>query len=353
MSRIFVGLSGGVDSAVSAALLQKEGHEVVGAFIKIWRPEFIECTWREDRISAMRVTAHLGIPFTEVDLSEEYKEAVIDETVAAYESGITPNPDVLCNRSIKFGAFREWALREGADYIATGHYAEVSHENGTRLFRGKDPSKDQSYFLCHVVAEDLANALFPIGHLEKSEVRSIARELNLPNAARPDSQGLCFIGGIDMKEFLSALIPMKAGTVLNVNGEPIGVHDGAALYTPGQRHGFLLRKEKKPHYVTRTDVSANTITVSIERDDACRTQIPVHHANWIGEPRSEIGAQVRYRERAHECTLTQAEGVLIATFREPVLAAPGQSIAFYNGNELLGGGIIGNVDSDVSAALAR
>src|ERR1041385_6375895 len=190
MKKVFVGLSGGVDSAVSAALLKERGYHVTGVFIKIWRPEFIECTWKEDRIDAMRVCAALEIPFKELDLSEVYKKDIIDSMVKDYARGVTPNPDVLCNRSIKFGGFAKWAFDEGADRIATGHYART--ENG-KLLRGVDEKKDQSYFL-HLVSEnDLKRTLFPVGEMKKTQVRELAKKFNLPVAQKPDSQGLCFI----------------------------------------------------------------------------------------------------------------------------------------------------------------
>ncbi len=268
MKRVFVGLSGGVDSAVSASILKSQGYDVTGVFIKIWQPEFIECTWREDRLDAMRVCAALEIPYREIDLSDEYKQAVVQRMVAAYERGVTPNPDVLCNTIIKFGAFMRWAIDEGADYVATGHYARS--ENGM-LLRGIDTSKDQSYFLHGLTSAQLDRIIFPIGGMKKSEVRSLASKLVLPVAQKPDSQGLCFVGDISLPEFLSHYTVLKAGAVLDVSGTVVGSHDGAARFTIGQRHGFALHTalaDAVPHYVISTDASGNTITISPEKDAA-------------------------------------------------------------------------------------
>src|SRR3989344_860547 len=241
MSTVFVGLSGGVDSAVSAALLKEAGHSVVGAFIKIWRPEFIECPWQKERLDAMRVGAHLGIPFREIDLSDEYKKDVIDDMIANYTRGITPNPDVLCNRHIKFGAFKEWAHAGGADLVASGHYARiVKTGNRFQLHRGKDTHKDQSYFLWRLTEKDLETTLFPVGGFTKPEVRALAEKFGLPVATKKDSQGLCFVGEVTMRDFLARYIDLKQGKVLDEAGAVIGEHDGAALYTLGERHGFRI-----------------------------------------------------------------------------------------------------------------
>ncbi|HEY4510981.1 MAG TPA: tRNA 2-thiouridine(34) synthase MnmA, partial [Candidatus Paceibacterota bacterium] len=235
--KVYVGLSGGVDSAVSAALLQEKGYEVVGVFIKTWHPDFFPCTESEDRLSAMRVAVRLGIPFTTLDLSDTYRREVAEEMIGEYKKGRTPNPDVLCNKSVKFGGFYDFAVSEGADYIATGHYART--ENGL-LFTGKDSAKDQSYFLWMVPSSVLSRTLFPLGLLTKGEVRARARALGLPNAARPDSQGICFLGDISMKDFLSHYIELKDGDVLDEKGSVIGRHKGSILYTIGERHGFEI-----------------------------------------------------------------------------------------------------------------
>src|SRR3989344_2576606 len=255
MAVVFVGLSGGGGSAVSAGILKEQGYEVTGCFIKRWQPEFIECSWREDRLDAMRVAASLGIPFREIGLSDEYKEEVVDGMVADYARGTTPNPDVLCNTSIKFGHFMKWALAEGADYIATGHYARLRQGFGGQarieLLRGADHNKDQSYFLWQLGQEELSRTLFPVGELTKHEVRALAKRFGLPNSGKPDSQGLCFVGDVSMEEFLARFIPLIPGSVVDVSGKTIGEHQGAALYTVGQRHGFSSSgsASMRPHYV--------------------------------------------------------------------------------------------------------
>ncbi|MFZ2887115.1 MAG: tRNA 2-thiouridine(34) synthase MnmA [Minisyncoccia bacterium] len=339
MKTVFVGLSGGVDSAVSAALLKAEGYNVIGAFIKIWRPEFIDCPWQKDRLDAMRVCATLEIPFKEIDLSEEYKKTVIDDMVANYARGITPNPDVLCNRHIKFGAFLKWALSEGAGCVATGHYAQ--NING-ELHRGKDTNKDQSYFLWQLTQNDLQHILFPVGGLTKPEVRALAEKFNLPVAKKHDSQGLCFVGDITMRDFLAHYVTLEKGKVLDENGTEIGEHDGAALYTLGERHGFRINAQTShevPHYVIAVDTKTNTITVSTDRTRAMRAEIKLLDKSWVNEaPKDEasLSAQARYRETPMTCVFKN-DGV---TFDQPHLAPPGQSLVLYDGDKLVGGGII-------------
>jgi len=338
MKTVFVGLSGGVDSAVSAALLKAAGYNVVGAFIKIWRPEFIDCPWQRDRLDAMRVCAALEIPFKEIDLSDEYKKAVIDDMVANYARGITPNPDVLCNRHIKFGAFAVWAFKEGADFVATGHYAQ--NIDG-QLARGNDTNKDQSYFLWQLTKNDLERALFPVGGLTKPDVRSLAEKFGLPVARKKDSQGLCFVGDVTMRDFLAHYIPLEKGAVLDEEGETIGEHDGAALYTLGERHGFRIHSKSTdalPRYVIAVNTEKNTITVSPDTQKALRTRAKLIDVNWVQTPTrgAEYTAQARYREEPAICTVLND----VVTFKEPHLAPPGQSLVVYDGDICLGGGII-------------
>ncbi|MDO8521899.1 MAG: tRNA 2-thiouridine(34) synthase MnmA [bacterium] len=360
---VFVGLSGGVDSAVSAALLKEKGFNVVGVFIKIWQPEFIECTWARDRLDAMRVAVALDIPFREIDLSSDYGRMVVEEMIASYASGITPNPDVLCNRHIKFGSFMKYALREGADYIATGHYARVASgdrrlsQNGRRftqkqsktefeLLRGRDKNKDQSYFLYTLGQRDLARTIFPVGGLLKRHVRTLAQKWQLPVAQKSDSQGLCFVGDVSMKDFLSRYLKLESGPVLDSAGTVIGSHDGAALYTIGQRHGFTVERgagDGKPHYVVSVDISANTIRVSPRREDAARNEAPVDSMRWIGKaPELPFKAttQARYREEPCSATITKAGTEIKIIFDEPQIAARGQSLVVYDGTRCLGGGVI-------------
>jgi len=343
--RVFVGLSGGVDSATSAALLKEEGYDVVGAFIKIWSPEFIECTWQEDRLDAMRACAALGIQFREIDLSEEYKGEVVQTMINDYERGITPNPDVLCNRSIKFGHFATWAFQNGADVIATGHYARI-HKEGDRyeLLRGSDSNKDQSYFLYRLGQENLSRILFPIGGYSKKEVRLLAKRFALLNAEKPDSQGLCFVGEVSMKDFLGRFITLRQGDVIDESGKVIGRHDGAALYTVGERHGFTSTGSEA-RYVVAVDISQNVLKVSSVRADASRRVVGISDMHWISEPielplTAEV--QARYREKVFQATIKMRGEEITATFDQPHIAAPGQSLVFYDGDRCLGGGIINN-----------
>ncbi|HYC83407.1 MAG TPA: tRNA 2-thiouridine(34) synthase MnmA, partial [Candidatus Paceibacterota bacterium] len=233
---VFVGMSGGVDSSVTAALLKKEGYDVVGVFIKAWEPAGYKCTWREDRRDAMRVAAVLEVPFVTLDLEEEYKESVVDYMIGEYRAGRTPNPDVMCNQSVKFGAFYRKAREAGADWVATGHYAQMERSEGkATLKEGADKAKDQSYFLWTMKKEVAEHVLLPIGPYQKPEVRKLAEKFKLPNFAKKDSQGLCFLGHIDVKEFLKAYIDTEEGKVLNEKGEAIGRHDGAFFFTIGER----------------------------------------------------------------------------------------------------------------------
>jgi tRNA-specific 2-thiouridylase len=344
MKTVFVGLSGGVDSAVSAALLKEQGHSVVGAFIKIWQPTFLECTWQRDRLDAMRVAAALDIPFREVDLSEEYKKGVIDSLIADYTAGRTPNPDVLCNHSIKFGAFLDWAQKNGADMIATGHYARIRKGDETELLRAIDRQKDQSYFLHRLTKEELSKALFPVGEMTKPEVRAHAQRLSLPVAKKPDSQGLCFVGDVSMRDFLKRYIEVAPGNVLDAAGRVIGEHEGAPLYTIGQRHGFTVRGgDQKTHYVTAIDVRANTITVSDAPADARRSVISLEEPHWITrapELPLTCEAQARYRERAVAVTISREGDRYSSACKESLIAAPGQSLVLYDGDVCLGGAVI-------------
>lgn len=338
---VFVGMSGGVDSSVSAALLKKEGYKVVGVFLKVWEPEGIKCSWREDRREAMRVAAHLDIPLVTWDLSEEYKNKIVDYMLEEYRAGRTPNPDVMCNKHIKFGAFYDRAMSLGADYVATGHYAQV--KNGA-LLKAKDAGKDQSYFLYQIKPEYLSKTLFPIGGLLKTEVRKLAKKFKLPNAERKDSQGLCFIGKFDFKEFLKSELKPKAGKVLSENGGAIGEHDGAALYTLGERHGFIITAktpQDKPYYIVGKDVKNNTLTVSVnpKKSESKKKKVELENANWFIKPEKgkEYTAQIRYHGAFLPC---RAEDNKI-TFDEPLTdLASGQSVVIYDKNKIIGGGIV-------------
>ena len=352
---VFVGVSGGVDSSVSAALLKEAGYTVVGVFIRTWTPDFIECTWRDERLDAMRVCAHLGIPFLECDAEEAYKKGVADYMIEEYKKGNTPNPDVMCNREVKFGVFWDFAKIHGADYIATGHYAQVvnldTNENQKlfSLVSSTDPSKDQSYFLWTLTQEDLAHTLFPVGHLQKTEVRKLAEKFGLPTATKKDSQGVCFLGPLDMKEFLKHYIPAKKGSVLDSDGNIVGEHDGAVFLTLGERHGFTIAKhstEDRPLYVIAKDVENNTITVSdsFSINNSSTTTFKLAHTNWISgiaEENKKYQAQIRYHGEFLSCKIelvSDSEALII--FDDPILVSRGQSIVIYSDYVCLGGGIV-------------
>lgn len=350
--KVFVGVSGGVDSSVAAALLKSQGHEVIGVFIRTWQPDWIECTWRDERRDAMRVCAHLEIPFVELDLEQEYKTGVADYMIREYRAGRTPNPDVMCNREVKFGGFLNWARKNGG-VVATGHYARVGSfstimekvsgdARQVKLLRGVDASKDQSYFLWTLTHEQLKDILFPIGHLQKSEVRKLAEKYNLPTATKKDSQGICFIGAVDMKEFLSHYIETKQGNVLNDQGQIIGTHNGALFYTIGERHGFTITvktPDDKPYYVIMKDVDANTITVSQNPQDQKNSyEVILTDCVWREEVLDKkYMAQIRYHGELKSCVI-RGDKVL---FDEPDFSrSVGQSVVFYDGEVCVGGGII-------------
>jgi tRNA-specific 2-thiouridylase len=342
--KVFVGLSGGVDSALSAALLKKKGFDVVGVFIKTWHPDFLECNEEAERRDAMRIAAHLDIPFLTFDFEKEYKKGVGDYMISEYRKGRTPNPDVMCNKEVKFGAFLKKALAMGADYVATGHYAKI--ENNL-LKKGIDETKDQSYFLWAINKKLLPKILFPVGNLKKSEVRILAKKLKLPVAEKKDSQGICFLGPVDLKEFLAHYIKEKKGKVVNEAGEVIGHHNGATFFTLGERHGFTVTKKTpndKPYYIVAKDIKKNTLTVSFERQPAksfsqeqfSRT---IEDVNWIsGTPNEDkkYTAQMRYHGEQIPCQVKESK----IMFSKPVLVAPGQSIVIYEGEVCLGGGIV-------------
>jgi tRNA-specific 2-thiouridylase len=339
--KVFVGLSGGVDSSVSAALLKQQGYDVTGVFIKVWQPDFISCTWKEDRLDAMRVAAILDIPFITLDLEKEYKEGVIDYMIDEYKKGRTPNPDVMCNREVKFGAFYRWAKEQGGDYVATGHYAT---HNGTSLSKSMDENKDQTYFLWSLSKEIIPYVLFPVGGFHKQEVRALAEKFMLPIVTKKDSQGLCFVGTIDVKTLLKQFITEKEGDVITKDGMVIGSHEGVMFYTLGERHGFVITKkgtDDAPYFVVAKDSIHNTLTVSHEppQEEGGRV-IPLASCNWTVklEPGKVYEARARYRAPlarvrcVDDSTVEVVSGELVAT--------PGQSLVLYSGNACIGGGII-------------
>lgn len=343
--KVLVGLSGGVDSSVSCALLKEKGYQVEAVFVKVWQPDFIECNWRDEMRDAMRVCAKLEIPFHFLDLEKEYKKEVVDYFIEEYKKGNTPNPDIMCNKYMKFGHLFDYAIEKGFDYVATGHYAQT--KDG-RLFRGKDLNKDQSYFLWTLTKEKLEKIIFPIGELEKSEVRKLAEKYELFNSEKKDSQGVCILGPIDMKDFLKKYADVKKGYVLNTDGEKIGSHDGAILYTIGERHGFKINEkhkgvDDKNLYVISKDIDKNTITVSdIKHQTSDIEQIKIKNISFVNSSlKSDISSlsinfQTRYRQKPQKGTLN--ENILTGDFSE--IPAKGQSAVFYKENECLGGGII-------------
>ncbi len=353
--KVFVGMSGGVDSSVSAALLKDEGYDVTGVFIKVWQADFLPCNWREERRDAMRAAAHLGIPFITLDLEKEYKEEVVDYMIREYGAGRIPNPDVMCNKYVKFGAFYAYAKECGADFIATGHYARSEKgEHGTRLLAGVDNEKDQSYFLWTIDQDVLAHTLFPVGDLEKKEVRALAAKFGLPNADKKDSQGLCFMGKVDMADFLKHYLKCIPGNVLDESDKVIGTHEGAMLYTIGQRKGFETQKSsehEEPYFVVAKNVEANTITVAHREPSnvSMVTAIALTdiHVIYPGERTTDapaLTARIRYRGElfpvAFEGALSEG-GECVAKFPSGIEGiAAGQSVVFYQGSECVGGGVI-------------
>ncbi|MFC1720904.1 tRNA 2-thiouridine(34) synthase MnmA [Patescibacteria group bacterium] len=347
--KVFVGMSGGVDSSVAATLLKKDGYDVTGVFIKTWQPDWLPCTWPEERRDAMRVAAHLNIPFLTFDLSKEYKKNVADYFITEYKKGRVPNPDVMCNKEIKFGAFLKKALEMGADYVATGHYTRLEKiENKYKLLRGIDDNKDQSYFLWTLNQKQLKNCLFPVGEYEKPEIRKFAEKFKLPTAQKKDSQGICFLGEVEMKDFLKHYIEEKPGDVLNERGEIIGTHDGAVFFTIGQRHGFNTRKEgdkSLPYYVVAKNIKKNTITVAHEyaEREYAKKEIFLENMNWIsGKPKvgKEYDAQIRYRQQPEKCILTRNDEKTSIIFEHPQNVPSGQSLVLYEADVCIGGGII-------------
>lgn len=352
--KVFVGVSGGVDSSVSLALLKDAGYDVTGVFIRTWQPDFIECTWRDERRDAMRVCAHLGVPFLECDLESVYRDEVAMYMIDEYKKGRTPNPDVMCNKKVKFGGFLDFALAHGADFVATGHYAQTEQKDGVcYLKQSQDHNKDQTYFLWTLTQEQLSKTLFPVGHLEKPEVRKIAEKYNLPTATKKDSQGVCFLGMIDMKEFLGHYIEKKEGTVLNEKGESIGTHDGAVFVTLGQRHGFTITEKgtlDKPYYVIAKDVLKNTITVSDNLESITNSLEKEHHTLTLSnvvlhgniDASKTYQARIRYRQQLQNCHITVNErGETQVIFDVPQMSASkGQSCVLYDGELCIGGGVI-------------
>ncbi|MEK7599738.1 MAG: tRNA 2-thiouridine(34) synthase MnmA [Patescibacteria group bacterium] len=339
--KVYVGMSGGVDSSVTAALLKQQGYEVTGVYMKNWSqdlPGFV-CPWKEDYQDAKRVAVQLGIDFKLYDFETEYRQKVVDYMVAEYQAGRTPNPDVMCNQEVKFKLFLDACLEDGADMIATGHYARI--KDG-QLLKGLDDNKDQSYFLYRVTSSALDKSLMPIGELEKPEVRRLATEFGLATADKKDSQGICFVGKVGIKEFLlHELGPQPRGPIIDQQGHEIGQHDGAIFYTIGQRHGLDVGGGL-PYYVSRKDIKTNTIYVTTNLDDAnlWTKDVELQDLHWINsapEKGKTYQARLRYRGPLIECTVYG--GKLMLSEPQRGLAA-GQSAVIYDGDLVMGGGIL-------------
>ncbi|SKB56877.1 tRNA 2-thiouridine(34) synthase MnmA [Maribacter arcticus] len=395
MKKVVIGLSGGVDSSVAAYLLKEQGYDVIGLFMKNWHDDSVtiseECPWLEDSNDALIVAEKLGIPFQTVDLSVEYKERIVDYMFREYEMGRTPNPDVLCNREIKFDVFLKIAMQLGADYVATGHYCRkgtLHNVDGTetyQLLAGKDGNKDQSYFLCQLSQEQLSKTLFPIGELTKPEVRSIAAKMNLITADKKDSQGLCFIGKVRLPEFLQQQLKPKTGKIVEVpaefdiynravpsfsnkemeleffaekpaytlnDGKVVGEHQGAHYFTKGQRKGLHVGGTKEPLFVIDTDVKENVIYTGqgkshpgLYRRTLFVNEKEIH---WVRQDlalkideKLEIKSRIRYRQELQEATLYKVNGGMYVDFKEMQSAiTEGQFVAWYLEDELIGSGVI-------------
>jgi tRNA-specific 2-thiouridylase len=341
IKKVYVGMSGGVDSSVTAALLKEQGYDVTGIYMKNWSQDLpgFTCPWKEDYQDAKRVAVNLGIDFAMYDFETEYRQSVVDYMVREYQAGRTPNPDVMCNQEVKFKLFLQTALKNGADLIATGHY--VRSRDG-QLLTGLDTNKDQSYFLYRVTKQALEKSLFPIGELSKPAVRALAKKRGLATANKPDSQGICFVGKVGIKEFLlHELGPQQPGPIVNHDGKEIGQHDGAIFYTIGQRHGLDVGGGL-PYYVVRKDMKTNTIYVTTDLNDEnlWNTTVPLQDLHWIDDaplPTQTYKARLRYRGPLVDCTIK--DNILSLDAPQRGLAA-GQSAVIYRGDQVLGGGIV-------------
>ncbi|MAZ29966.1 tRNA 2-thiouridine(34) synthase MnmA [bacterium] len=347
---VFVGLSGGVDSSVAALRLKNRGFNVVGVFIKVWHPDWLVCNWEQERLDAMRVAAHLGIPFLTCDAEAAYRAGVAEYFVNEHKAGRTPNPDVMCNQQVKFGAFLTFAKEYNADYIATGHYAQrIETSDVPELHRGVDTQKDQTYFLWTLTNEQLAHSLFPVGDTQKAKIRAEAEAAGIPVAEKKDSQGICFLGHIDIAEFLKHYIELVPGDVLDTAGNIIGAHHGALTYTLGQRHGFdvTTTDAKRPGmFVVAKDITKNTITVDTQPAEIAADHTFSLHSTVLRAAIASgdtLEVQFRYRQKPLDAEVISARDRkivmrLTATAESP---AAGQSCVLYRGSHCLGGGIIG------------
>lgn len=359
MAKVLVGLSGGVDSSAAAALLIEQGHEVTGAFMKNWiNAEGLpgDCPWETDLDDALGVARKLGIEFRVIDLIDQYKERIVDYLVEGYRSGITPNPDVWCNREMKFGVFLDYALEQGFERVATGHYARRRElSNGEpAILKGADPNKDQSYFLSLMTRNQVAHAMFPAGEMLKPEVREVARRHELPTAGKKDSQGICFIGEIKMRDFIRHYIPDSPGEIVDTTGKVLGRHDGLHLHTLGQRkgHGVASPREGMAYVVVGKELDGNRLVLGWDERETpglYATRTVVGSVSTINEPFDRprrVEAQPRYRAKAEPCRVSPLdEGRVEVVFEQPQRAlAAGQICAFYDGGRLLGGGVFEKID---------
>ena len=350
MTKVYVGMSGGVDSSLSAALLMQQGYDVVGIYMKNWTQDApgMHCPWAEDLADAKRVAVHLNIPFKVIDFQTEYKQLVVDYMISEYRAGRTPNPDIMCNQEVKFGLFLKAALADGADMIATGHYAR---SNGSKLLRAANDNKDQTYFLYRVTGDAVAKTIFPVGDFKtKDEVRAKAEEFGLNTAHKHDSQGICFIGTVSIRDFLKQYVTTEPGNIVErETGRVLGQHDGALFYTFGQRHGLNVGGGL-PYYVVGKDMDKNEVYVSrnLNNEGFWRERIRLHQLHWINQPPVEGKTyQIRTRHRAplidstldfvNDSNTTEID--LHLSNPERAVAA-GQSIVIYDGDEVLGGGIV-------------
>ncbi len=356
MKTVFVGLSGGVDSSVAAALLKEQGHKVVGVYMKNWSQDLpgLPCSWKDDFTDAKRVAVQLGIDFKMYDFEKEYKYKVVDYMLDEFKAGRTPNPDIMCNQEVKFKLFLNTALQDGADFVATGHYARVKHASAikkglsfSRLMMAKDQNKDQTYFLYRISQGALSRTIFPLGDLTKPQVKELAKKYKLVTADKPESMGICFVGKVPIKEFLQQYVQGKPGNIVDQHGKTIGQHDGAIFYTIGQRHGLEVGGGL-PLYVTGKDMKQNIVyaTTDLQDEKLWNSKIKLANMYWVnGVPSANKKLQVRTCHRAKLIDVKKlnkvSNGRWSVELEEKVRAlTPGQSAVFYSGSECLGGGIV-------------
>ena len=358
MKTVYVGLSGGVDSSVSAALLKQQGYRVVGVYMRNWSRDLpgLPCPWMDDYQDAKRVAVQLGIDFKMYDFEKDYQRKVVDYMLDEFKAGRTPNPDIMCNQEIKFKLFLNTALEDGADLIATGHYARVeraranSHQliaNSSRLLRAKDENKDQTYFLYRISQQALGQTIFPLSELTKPQVRELAKKFKLVTADKKDSMGICFVGKVGIKEFLQQFVKTKSGKIVDLNGREVGQHDGVIFYTVGQRHGLEVGGGL-PYYVTGKDMKKNEVYVTTDLQDKklWSSEVRLASTHWINdEPSGNQKLKVRLRHRAKLVDVKLlnmlSNSQWVAELDEDIRAlTPGQSAVFYSSSECLGGGIV-------------